>query len=81
MCMASTEVETTATLLRLVGDGHVVMQDSEWLTRNQVVKARRPAWKWTLSTQRGLADLLPQIIPYLTGKRERAEQLLEELRG
>lgn len=76
--MGNSEVETTATLLRLVGDGHVVMQDNPALhPTGYPIRANKVLWVWSLTSIAGLRDLLPQIIPYLTGKRERAESLLE----
>lgn len=69
---SSTEVETIATVLRLVGDGNV-----------QTYQSPRPrhkrAWSWEMQSRRSILALLPQIIPYLTSKREVAEAMYAEL--
>ena len=64
----NTEVETIATLVRLVGGGRVHLI---------VVVDRKPLWRWTLNCRQEIAALIPQIIPYLTGKRQKAIDLLK----
>ena len=68
------DIETISTLLRLVGDGTVHMP------RRRAPNHLQP-WTWILSPMRSMADLLPQVIPYLTSKRVRAEELLVGLRA
>ena len=71
--IGSTEVETIATILRLVGDGGVYF-------RPRVTPTRRPMWVWTLGAQAALHDLLSQVMEFLTSKREDAEVLLVHAR-
>lgn len=63
----NTEVETVATCLRLVGDGtiNVVLPRAHRM-------ATMPLWRWRTAKHRSMRKLLPQIIPFLTGKREAA---------
>lgn len=68
------DVETIATLLRFVGDGTVHMP------QRRAPNYLQP-WTWILSPMNSMSNLLPQIIPYLTGKRDRAEELLVGLRA
>lgn len=65
--VANTEVETIATCLRLVGAGRVT---------SQVMGNSKRVWHWVLSRRSDIAALLPQILPYLTGKREKALEAL-----
>ena len=76
--VSNTEVETIATCLRLVGAGNVGLVTSKnylakWPHHNLV-------WQWRLSATRNIAAFLPQVIPYLTGKRDAAEIVLSEIR-
>ncbi len=71
--VCNTEVETIATILRLVGDGNVSVQKK--------VRPYKDLWQWSLSAVNSVADLLPQVTPYLTGKRERAEYVLTTKMG
>ena len=70
--VSNTEVETIATLLRLVGDGCV-----SYSLPNKLGK--RAVWRWQLYRKRSIIALLPQVIPYLTGKRALAQALQEEV--
>lgn len=67
----NTEVETIATCLRLVGDGtiNVVLPQTHRM-------ATMPLWRWRTAKHESMKKILPQIIPFLTGKQERAQQLL-----
>lgn len=68
----NTSVETIATCLRLVGDGRVsVVFPKE--------TPRRPLWRWYTAKHLSMYALLPQIIPFLTSKQERAQRILKEL--
>lgn len=64
--VASTEVETLSTLIRFVGAGALVMQKG----------VNRPCWVWRLYRRASVRDLLRQIFPWLTGKREKAQKVL-----
>ena len=70
--VGSTEIETIATLLRLVGDGRVSM--SRAATRN-----RKLYWSWELANRPSVYVLLPQLLPYFTGKSNPAHALLDQL--
>jgi hypothetical protein len=69
---SSTEIETIATVLRLVGDGGVSTYQSP-------LPKHKRAWNWEMQNRLGIIDLIPQIIPYLTSKREIAEAMYAEL--
>ena len=66
----NSEVETVATVLRLVGAGSVYYRgervSSKWPA------GRKPQWAWNLQRKASVRELLKQIIPYLTGKQGRA---------
>lgn len=74
--VASTEVETIATCLRLSGGGHVQPQ---FRSRRNGRLGDRTMWYWIVTRHNEVTDFLPQIIPYLTGKREKAEEALRLL--
>jgi hypothetical protein len=69
--IVNTEVETIATVLRFVGDGRVYcrLRREGWHT----------AWSWTLANTLSLRRFLPQVIPWLTSKKEEAEAMLAEV--
>lgn len=68
----NTEVETIATCLRLTGGGSVYLHKER--------RARRKnCWTWAVQRIEDLRVLLPQIIPFLTGKQERAREALRVL--
>lgn len=69
--VGSTEIETISTLLRLVGGGHV------YYVPGRI--GNKEAWMWGLKRINEIHSLLPQIMPYLTGKRDRAIELLSKL--
>ncbi len=71
--VGNTEVETIATCLRLAGAGRVHPDPRNGNGRH------RPMWYWSLSADSSVCSLLPQIIPYLTGKRERAQEALDRV--
>ena len=71
MDVTNTEVETNATILRLVGDGGV--HHDMGAGRNKRV------WRWGLASKLSVISLLKQIIPYLTGKREKAQEMVRVL--
>ncbi len=68
----NSEVETVATMLRLVGEGNIYYRgkriSSKWPTAGT-----KPQWAWSLQKKPSVRALLPQIIPYLTGKQDRAK--------
>ena len=68
----NTEVETIATLLRFTGVGGVYAEPLSKL-------GKLPMWEWVVWRKRDLIGLLALIIPYLTGKQERAVELYEEV--
>lgn len=43
---------------------------------NRLIQAM---WRWMLRTQTDLRRLIPQILPYLTGKRAKAQEMLDAL--
>jgi hypothetical protein len=61
----SNDVETIATVLRLIGTGGIQADQ----------RHTNISWRWTLSAWRPVADLALQIYPFLTGKRPRAEEV------
>ncbi len=67
----SSEVETVATCLRLAGDGTVIYDGEP-----SSAIGRKPMWRWHLAKINSLFELLPQLIPYLTSKDGRAEEVL-----
>lgn len=69
----STDVETIATLLRLTGAGLVYSK--------RVPDGRKPQWSWEVRRKFDVRDLLYQVCPYLTGKRERAAWIYEAAGG
>jgi len=71
--VCNTELETIATLLRLVGDGVIHMR------RPPTDGVHQQVWSWHLTGNLPVQGLLPQIVPYLTGKRNRAEQVLGKI--
>lgn len=71
---ASTDIETIATLLRLVGDGNVGFH-------RPAPAHYKDVWWWDLAKQRSLLALLPQIMPFLTSKYLVAQEMYEKLRG
>lgn len=71
--VGNTEVETIATILRLVGAGRITTQKRNPLGTKRIRQ-------WVLRKRSDVNTLLPQIIPYLTGKQERAQELLVRLR-
>lgn len=67
--VGNTEVETIATVLRLVGAGCVgILSQSSLGTKTM--------WQWTLHKRADVVKLLAQIIPYLTGKQGQSKALL-----
>ncbi len=70
----NTEVETIATCLRLVGDGGVQFRRPR---PSPKYDSKKPQWMWVLSGQLPIRDFLRQVVPYLTGKRDRAEGVLQ----
>lgn len=75
--VANTVVETVATCLRLVGDGSIQPQPRTGASFG----SDRLLWHWVLAAHDGVVDLIEQIVPYLTGKRGRAEEALIALKG
>ena len=70
--VVSTEVETLSTILRFVGGGGVYLhQNGTGHLGNKTV------WAWHLFRQASVRSLLQQISPWLTGKQERAQKMLE----
>ncbi len=69
VAVSNTSVETLSTVLRLVGDGGISF--------NSGARQGKGVWQWHLAAVNSVVDLLPQIIPYLTDKRERAEEVLQ----
>lgn len=67
--VANTEVETIATCLRLVGAGRVTTQVPKRKNTKRI-------WMWVLARRSDLIEFLPQVIPYLTGKQEKAIKAL-----
>ena len=69
--IVNTEIETIATILRFVGDGRVYcrLRQEGW----------RTAWAWSLASTLSLRRFLPQIIPWLTSKQDKAKELLVEV--
>jgi len=74
LSISSNEVETIATILRLVGDGRVRI-----VGRAGTHTYNKDVWAWVLLKTNGLSRLLPQIIPYLTGKRNNATAVLNSI--
>ena len=71
LAVTNTTVETIATLLRFIGTGNVCFIDrgaARW-------------WQFSVNRVRDMEALLPQIIPYLTGKQERASGCLAFLQS
>ncbi len=76
MTIYSTEVETIATCLRLVGDGGVQFRLPRPTPER---KSHKPQWMWVLTGVLPVQDFLRQVVPYLTSKRDRAERVIDEL--
>ena len=74
VAVGNTEVEIVATCIRLVGDGGVSGGKPGTL-------GILPVWVWHLANQESLLELLPQIIPYLAGKRSKAEEMMIMMGG
>jgi len=66
LSLVNTSVEVIATMLRLVGDGNISLDAVQG--RN----GHRPVWGYKVNKQNSLRDLLPQLIPFLADKKERA---------
>ena len=71
----NSDVETIATMLRLVGDGNVYYRGSR-LSSKWPGSGTKPQWAWSLQKKPSVRALLPQIIPFLTGKQDRARLAL-----
>lgn len=75
--VTNTEVETIATCLRLVGAGFVGYRPGYPDKRNGHVC--RDRWDWHLAANNDILELLKRLIPYLTGKKERARRAVQYL--
>lgn len=69
--VCNSNVEIISTCLRLAGEGCIYLrtmtrQPEHWL----------PVWFWIITRQKSVQKLLLQILPYLAGKREKAEHAL-----
>lgn len=75
LVVASTEIETVATLLRLTGAGTVCLASRP--------PNRRPVWRWCVARKIDLRAVMWQVYPYLTGdlKRERANYVCQAPTG
>lgn len=71
--LVNTSVEVIATMLRVTGDGNISLDSIHG--RN----GHKPVWAYKLSKQNSLHALLPQLIPYLADKKERAIEMLRWL--
>ena len=69
-----TDIETIATLFRLIGDGTIYYRAAGHQLRFPNAK---PIWVWQLSNSPSVLALLPQVYPYLTSKRTNAELILK----
>lgn len=74
LCVVNTEVETVATVLRLIGAGCIHMMPP---TPNG--RQRTLAWKWGTDRQRVIHDILRQVVPFLTGKKELAQRAMSAI--
>lgn len=68
----NSEVETIATCLRVIGDGCVYYRGKR-LSSKWPGSGSKEQWAWSLQRKPAVRDLLRQIIPYLTGKQDRAK--------
>jgi hypothetical protein len=71
----SSDVETIATVLRLVGAGDVYYRPPrpDYVSpRGRRAFAQKAGWQWTLKYKELISALLSQIRPYLTSKRDLA---------
>ena len=72
----SSEVETIATCLRLIGDGLITYRPPrpDYISpRGRQAFAKKDNWAWEVRNISSILALLPQILPFLTGKKESAE--------
>lgn len=65
----SAEIEALSTCLRLVGTGGICMTHGG---RN----GNRPEWVWYVEATTEVIDLLRYVRPYLTDKREKADEVV-----
>ena len=75
LSLVNTSVEVIATMLRLTGDGNIGLDSCHGR------KGHKPVWSYQLNKQKALRVLLPQLIPFLADKTERAEEMLNWLDG
>ena len=73
LSLVNTSVEVISTMLRLVGDGNISLDAVHG--RN----GHRPVWGYKINKQNSLRSVLPQLIPFLADKKERAEEMLKWL--
>ena len=66
--IGSTEVETVATCLRLTQAGSVMFAPQK--------NDQKPMWNWYLGRINDVYVFLQQVLPYLTGKHDRARRAL-----
>jgi len=74
--LSSTEIETIATVLRLVGAGSIDYIPAERFARRGLPH-RKDQWRWRLHGRENCDSILRTILPFLTGKRERAISCLQ----
>lgn len=71
LSLSSTDVETISTLLRVTGTGTITYKTVE-----SMAIATKPQLRWTINGANDIKALLPQIIPFLLSKRERAYEAM-----
>ena len=72
--VCNSEVETVATCLRLVGAGGVYLR-----TPDKQPKHWKLVWFWVVTANKEVPALLKQITPYLTGKQDKAKNVIKIL--
>lgn len=73
LSLVNTSVEVISTMLRLVGEGNINLDGVHGRNGHQ------PVWGYRVTKQKSLQSLLPQLLPYLADKKERAEEMIRWL--
>ena len=76
LTVTNTEMKTLERCLAFVGAGRIVPQSKATAAQSL---GNKPVFLWIITRRREIRDLLCQVIPHLTGKQEKATNVLQRV--